>query len=261
MKQFSIALMVLTALSACRSNKLEVIAHRGASGSETENTIEAVEKAVELGSDAIEVDIWRTKDDSLVVFHDRNTARLSVDSLVVPESEYKALRELSIGGNTKIPTLREILEILPSDVRLFIEIKCCWEEGEAGNVFPMLSDLLQGTGKTNQTVIISFNPAKLKEASDYLPKVPLYWLVWEKKPVDELIKTALEYDADGLNVHFNVLSEELMKKAKQNNLEVFVWTVNDEGKVAEIRHKYRGIEGITTDYPDLIKKRLKLNRR
>ncbi|WP_010664919.1 glycerophosphodiester phosphodiesterase [Marinilabilia salmonicolor] len=228
MKQFSIALMVLTVLSACRSNKLEVIAHRGAAGSETENTIEAVKKAVELGRDAIEVDIWRTKDDSLIVFHDRHTARLSEDSLVVPESEYKALRQLTLTGNTKIPTLREVLEILPSDVRLFIEIKCCWEEGDAGDVFPMLSDLLAETGTSEQSVIISFNAAKLEDASNYLPEVSRYWLVWENKPVEELIETARKYGADGLDVHYSLLSDELMHKAGENNLDVFVWTVNDE---------------------------------
>lgn len=246
-------LMVLL-ISGCRSTNIEVIAHRGASGEETENTIAAIKKAIELNSDAIEIDIWRTKDDSIIVFHDRHTARLSNDSLIIPEAYFADLRNLTLKGNRKIPTLREVLEILPDDMKLFIEIKCCWEVGKAGEVFPMLSELLEETGKTSQAVIISFNPDKLVEASDFLPDVPTYWLVWENKPVDELIEKALDYGVDGLDVNYGILSNELLSKASMNNLETYVWTVNDPVLAEKILAEYPGIKGITTDHPDLIKK-------
>ncbi|MDA3832794.1 MAG: glycerophosphodiester phosphodiesterase family protein, partial [Spirochaetales bacterium] len=85
----SLILIIPFVLSSCGSYKPEIIAHRGASGIEVQNTIEAVQAAIDLKSDAIEIDIWKTADDSLVVFHDRNTGRLSEDTLEIPESTFQ----------------------------------------------------------------------------------------------------------------------------------------------------------------------------
>ena len=229
----------------------KIIAHRGASGYVTENTIPAVEKAVEMNSDAVEVDIWRTADDSLIVFHDRNTARLAGDSLVIPESKYGELRALELSGGTYIPSLREVLEILPQDTKIFIELKNCWEEGRAGEVFPMLENLLQETGTMEQATLISFNIEKLVEAKEYVPDIPLYWLTSEQQPVSGLINKVINADISGLDVHHSLISKELMNKARSNNMDVYVWTVNDPERAAELAKEY-GVDGITTDYPDRI---------
>ena len=84
MRSAYIFLVIIIAMcSSCKQEpNTKIIAHRGASGYVTENTLPAVKKALDLNADAVEVDIWRTTDDSLVVFHDRNTARLTDDSLV-----------------------------------------------------------------------------------------------------------------------------------------------------------------------------------
>ncbi|MEF8844359.1 MAG: glycerophosphodiester phosphodiesterase family protein, partial [Bacteroidales bacterium] len=240
-------------IGMCYSCKQEpntkIIAHRGASGYVTENTVPAVEKAVELNSDAVEVDIWRTTDDSLIVFHDRNTARLAEDSLVIPGSNYKELRKLRLNGGTYIPTLRSVLKILPSDTEIFIEIKCCWEEGEAGQVFPMLGDLLKETGTVEQATLISFNMESLIEAKEYVQEVPLYWLTSEQQPVSELINKVTDAGISGLNVHHSLVSGELMDQVRAQNMDVYVWTVNDTERAAALAGNY-GVDGITTDYPD-----------
>jgi glycerophosphoryl diester phosphodiesterase len=255
--QLSLILTIPFILNACCTHKTEIVAHRGASGLETENTIEAVQKAFELNSDAAEIDIWRTIDDSLIVFHDRNTSRLSDDSLVIPESTYEELRKLRLDRNRQIPTLSEVLKILPPDKRLFIEIKCCWEKGDTGNVFPMLSDIVNKTQKRDQVAIISFNPQKLKDAAAYLPDVPRYWLLWQEQSPGEIIKTAQACNVNGIDIHYSLLNEALMREVKKNNLKVYVWTVNSAGEVRNIINKYGGIEGITTDVPDLIMHELK----
>lgn len=247
-----ICALIIGILSGCQQNPdIKIIAHRGASGYVTENTLPAVKKALDLNADAVEVDIWRTTDDSLIVFHDRNTARLAEDSLVVPESTYKELTKLRLSGGTYISTLRSVLEILPSDTEIFIEIKCCWEEGEAGQVFPMLGELLQETGTMEQASLISFNMEKLVDAKEHVPDVPLYWLTSEQQPVSELVDKVTSAGVDGLDVHHNLISEELMNQARSKNMDVYVWTVNDTERAAELAGKY-GVDGITTDYPDKI---------
>lgn len=245
-------LWAIVLLTGCqKESSPKVIAHRGASGYTIENTLTAVKKAIDLNSDAVEVDIWRTTDDSLVVFHDRTTQRLASDSLVVPEASFEELKSLRLESGEQIPSLREVLQILPEDMEVFVEIKCCWEKGDAGNVFPMLSDLLYATGTTDQATIISFNPEKLKDARDYLPEVPLYWLTGREIAPRKIINKALEVGADGVNVHYGILSEQLVDLANESELGVYTWTVNDSGKAEELLSKYNFL-GITTDYPDEI---------
>ncbi|MFW5754826.1 MAG: glycerophosphodiester phosphodiesterase [Marinilabiliaceae bacterium] len=252
-----VLLWAMILLSGCQNgSNPKVIAHRGASAYETENTLAAVEKAIALNSDAVEVDIWRTADDSLIVFHDRHTTRLADDSLVVPESSFDDLKALQLKGGEQIPSLREVLEILPKNMEIFIEIKCCWEEGEAGNVFPMLSEMLHETGTTGRATIISFNPEKLRDARESLPGVPLYWLTGQEKAPRKIIDQAMEVEADGINVHYGILSKELIDLAHESGLGVYTWTVNDPEDAGELLRKYN-LLGITTDRPDEIAKVIK----
>jgi len=252
----ALGLFIVMTYGCEQKSNTRVIAHRGASGYVTENTLAAVKRAVELNADAVEVDIWRTTDDSLVVFHDRNTARLTDDSLVVPESTYKELRGLKLPGETYIPTLRSVLEILPSDTEIFIEIKCCWEEGEAGQVFPMLGELLRETATMEQARLISFNMEKLVDAKEHVPEVPLYWLTSEQQQVSDLVSKVSDAGIDGLDVHHDLISEELMTQARSKDMDVYVWTVNDPERAAELANVY-GVNGITTDYPDRIMEAVK----
>ena len=250
---FVISVIFIGMLDGCKQKPdTKIIAHRGASGYVTENTLPAVKKALDLNADAVEVDIWRTTDDSLIAFHDRNTARLAEDSLVVPESTYKELRKLRLNGGTYIPTLRSVLKILPSDTEVFIEIKCCWEEGEAGQVFPMLGELLRETETMEQAILISFNMEKLIDAKKHVPDVPLYWLTGEQQAASEMVDKVVSAGVDGLDVHHELISEELMNQARSKDMDVYVWTVNDAERAAKLAGKY-GVDGITTDYPDRIR--------
>ncbi len=250
------AILIGMVFSCKHNSSLKIIAHRGASGYTTENTLSAVKKAAEMNSDAVEVDIWRTADDSLIVFHDRNTARLTSDSLVIPKTTYKELRALELPNGSFIPTLREVLELLPSDMEIFIEIKCGGEEGEAGKVFPMLGEMLRGTGTLDQATVISFNTETLIASAENIPTVPIYWLTGKQQPTARIINTANNTGVDGINVHYSLVSAELINQAQNNNLEVYVWTVNDSEKATALLQKYH-ITGITTDYPNTIREAVK----
>jgi glycerophosphoryl diester phosphodiesterase len=247
-----LSLFLFLIVAGCnQQNRLMVIAHRGASGYETENTLAAIQKAIELKSDAFEVDVWRTIDDSLVVFHDANTQRLAGDSLVISQSTYAQLRALLLPGDQYIPTLREVLELMPGDIKIVIEIKNCWEPGKAGELFPELGELLKETGTLGQAILISFNIEKLKEAKELVPGVPLLWLTYEKQPADTLVNIALKAEVDGINVHHGLVSDELVEAARANDLGFFVWTVNEPELAKVLGEKYK-VDGITTNFPDVI---------
>ncbi len=229
---------------------VKVVAHRGASGYELENSLMAFYKAFQLGSDGVELDIWRTVDDSLVVCHDRDTQRLTGKSLIIPTSTYAQIKDLTLSNGQRIPSLREVLKILPDSVKVFIEIKCCWEEGTAGQVFPFLTRVLEETGTLDRAVIISFNIANAGEVAQHLSKVPFYILSYVDESPDVIVARAVSAKCQGINVSHFLASKELVSLAKSKGLDVFVWVLNEASFARSMIDL--GVDGITTDFPDII---------
>lgn len=234
--------------------KISVIAHRGASAYETENSLASFKKAFKLKADAIEMDIWRTTDDSLVIMHDRTTGRTANENLVVPESTAAALRALRLNNGEQIPYLSEAIRLLPKKKKMVIEIKNFKEKGKSGSVFPMLSDQLKQSGRAKDAIIISFGAEVLAEAKKYLPECKCYYLSGKEMAEDELIETCKKLKLDGLNVHYKILTESLAEKTKHAGLDLLVWTVDEAAQVKEAKGK---VSGITTNKPDVVRKYIK----
>ena len=109
---------------------MKIFAHRGASGYAPENTLSAIKKAIEMKADGIEIDIQLTKDGKIVVIHDWKVDRTTTGRGFVYELDFDYIRSLDAGQwYTKdfigevVPTLEEVLDILPKDMILNIEIK------------------------------------------------------------------------------------------------------------------------------------------
>ena len=97
-----------------------VIAHRGASGDEQENTLPAFERAIELGADYVEFDVQAASDGGLVVFHDLTLDRLTAGRGPLRARPLAELRELGI------PTLEEVLELTAGRIGVMAELKSPW---------------------------------------------------------------------------------------------------------------------------------------
>ncbi len=122
--------LALCATSGCRG-PVEIIAHRGASYDAPENTLAAVRLGWERQAD-VEVDVYLSKDNRMVVIHDASTKRTArgVD-LKVKETDAEELRKLDVGSfkdqkfaGERIPFLAEVIETVPPAQKLYIEIKC-----------------------------------------------------------------------------------------------------------------------------------------
>ena len=108
---------------------VEIIAHRGASYDAPENTLASVNLGWQRGADAVEVDVFLTKDQKIVALHDKNTKRTTGHDGLVHEMTWDQLRHLDAGSwkNKKyqdepIPLLSQILETIPKGKYLVIEI-------------------------------------------------------------------------------------------------------------------------------------------
>ncbi|MGH7574910.1 MAG: glycerophosphodiester phosphodiesterase [Longimicrobiales bacterium] len=236
---------------------VEIIAHRGDSWYAPENTMASVTSAWAKGADAVEVDVYLTKDGRVVALHDRTTGRTGDNDLHVNESTSEQLRLVDVGSwkgeafaGEGIPFLGEIVASVPFGKRLFIEIK-----GTAETV-PYIREIIEGSGKQDQIVVIGFELETVKESKAAMPDLPAYWLLSPPRddqdsplplPMD-VAATAEQNGLDGLNVNFRGISRELVDECRRLGLGIFVWTVNE---VADLEAMAQlGVDGITTDRID-----------
>jgi len=243
---------------------MEIIAHRGASHLAPENTIPSVMLAWEKGADAVEIDVYLSKDNRIVVIHDDSTERTAGTDLRVKETASEELRKLDVGRfkeekfvGEKIPFLEETIETIPPKRKLFVEIKCGKE------ILPILQQIITTSGKTSQIVIIGGNLETMAMSKELMPKIPTYWnrgtledeQTKEPLPHDtKLIQTVKEKGLDGLNVHYAGVTKDLVDAVKTSGQKLYVWTVNDIKEA--IRLDRLGVSGIITDRPGWLREQL-----
>jgi glycerophosphoryl diester phosphodiesterase len=254
--------------STIGSSAVEIVAHRGASFDAPENTLPAFKLGWKQGADAVELDIWLSKDGQIVVLHDPNTKRIAGQDKKVSEQTLAELRGLDAGrwkdakwAGEKLPTLDEALNIIPDGKQLFIEIKC------GAEVLPELERALkQAAKKPQQIVIIGFSLPTMEAAKKRFPNLQVFWLSDFKKDketgawsptVDELIRGAVAAKLDGLDLkaETEVLDAAFAQKIRAARLQFHVWTVDDPAiarKMVQI-----GVDGITTNRPEWLRQQLK----
>src|SRR3972149_5853795 len=125
------------------------IGHRGARAYEPENTLRSFKKALEIGVDAVELDVRKTKDNQLVVIHDADVKRTTDGKGFVSELTLKEIKEFSAEKGEKIPTLKEALDFLDKKVKILIELK------EAG-VEEKVLEAVRKNGLQKNVIITSF---------------------------------------------------------------------------------------------------------
>ena len=92
-------------------------------GHALENTIESVKKAIELNVDGIEIDVFKSKTGELVVYHDPFLSRLSNSNAFIEQISLDSIKKIKLLGGQSIPTLNEVIEIIPENIFLNIELK------------------------------------------------------------------------------------------------------------------------------------------
>lgn len=221
-------------------------AHRGASGHAPENTLPAFKKAIDMGADGIECDIRETADGGLVVFHDATTKRLTGKGERISNLTCSEIKKRDVGGwfsNTfsgeTIPTLSEVLEIIPSPVLLNLEIK----EASHKKIF----ELIQKHDLLDRTVLSSFDHPVLFKLREISPTLKIGYLV-DREPWKKVFREAMALGAFSLNIPTNRVTPEVVYKAHTEGINVFAYTVNESAQMLFFIEM--GIDGIFTNYPD-----------
>lgn len=204
---------------------ITVVGHQGApSEGEPGNTIESFQRAIKIGVNAIECDVHLSRDGELIVIHDHDLSRITDGSGDVREFPLKKLRELTVGGKSKIPTLQEVLKL---KVLVFIELKSSHNNEAYRGLARKASELLKYL-KKNNAVFLSFNPEYLRELNH--PNIKKM-LLSKKFPALESLK---DLGLCGLAIEYQGLTKEGVELAHEKGLKIFAWTVDREPDIKKM---------------------------
>jgi glycerophosphoryl diester phosphodiesterase len=215
------------------------VGHRGARAYAPENTLASFRKAIEIGVDAIELDVRKTKDDKIVVIHDSDVQRTTDGEGLVSELTLSQIKGFS-SKEEKIPTLEEALDFLDKKVKVLIELK---EEGIEEEVL----SIVRAKELEKNVVIISFLEEALKKVRELNNKIET-GLIYAKH--SNPIKAAVELKANYLVALFRFTHTATVQKAHENGLKIIVWTINTQKEAQEYAKK--GVDGIASDKPDIL---------
>lgn len=242
-----------------------VFGHRGASSDAPENTLTAFREAFRQSADGVEGDFRLTVDGHVVCIHDHCTQRTGLHSMLVRDSTLSQLRKIEYGawkdvrfkGET-LPTLRDILPVIPPDRWLVLEIK----EGPE-MVEPIARTFEEMKAVPDRILLISFDELVIAEAKCQLPNVLAHWLTdyqWDavndqwNPPLDTIIQTIHRCGADGLGSENRpqVLNLEFVRRLRNSGVDQFhVWTVDRMEEA--LYYRQLGAFAVTTNIPGRIR--------
>jgi glycerophosphoryl diester phosphodiesterase len=226
---------------------VQLVAHRGCSGLEQENTHAAFVAAGNRSYFGIECDVHRTVDGKYVIIHDDTTARVAIDSLVVEESTYDTLRNLLLKekngekGRTdiRIPSLQEYISICKHyDKIAVLELKNHFEKEDVWEICSIIEEM----GYMENVIFISFDYENMVTLREKYPNQPAQFL--DYKGEADLVDRLKAHNLD-LDISHKVLTKELIDACHAEGIKVNCWTVDD----VEIANRLIdwGVDFITTN--------------
>ena len=225
-----------------------MIAHRGCSGLERENTNSAFVAAGNRSYWGIETDIHKTADGKYIVIHDDNTKRVTGDNMVVEESTFDSLRRLTVFNKPSglknrsdlcLPSLEEYIEICKKyEKQAVLELKNAFEKEDIFEI----CDIIESLGYLDHVTFISFCYDNLVFLREKCPTASAQFLI--SKFTDDLIERLLAIHVD-LDINRAALTEENIALCHKNGITVNAWTVDDKDTAEQLAAW--GIDMITSN--------------
>ena len=225
----------------------KVIAHRGLSGIELENTCSAFVAAGNRSYYGIETDVHKTRDGKYVVIHDNTTKRVSNVDVSVWESTCEELQSVvlndldgtSVRNDLRVPLLEDYIKICHKyDKVAVLELKFTFEKEDLEDIIKIIDE----AGHLDKTIFISFILSNLVLLRELLPNQAAQYLTGEIN--DEIVETLVKYNL-GLDVYYTRLNPDTVKLLKDNGVEINCYTC-DKAEDGEKLAEY-GIEYITSN--------------
>lgn len=212
-----------------------VIAHRGASGSELENSLAAFRAAAPQGADAVELDVHATADGELIVHHDE-----AVDGTHIAQASARTIAALRLSNGEPVPTLSQALAAIAPRLQVFVEVKSLaprWDDR-------LLETLDRGPNPAGYGVH-SFDHRIVRRLGEKRPSLPCGILASAY-----LVRPLSAMEDAGASILWqerSVADEPLVRTVHGAGARIFVWTVDEPGDLA--RFVAWGVDGICTNFP------------
>lgn len=248
-----------------RPRHLEVHAHRGGAGLAPENTLAAFRKALELGVDALEMDLHVTRDGAVVVIHDETLDRTtngrgSVGDLTLEEVKWSdaGTKFAPAFRGERVPTLREVIDLVKATgnnrVRLDLELKFHPDHpGEPKDFEERVLAVLRETSIIERVNIISFHHPSLTKVKAQEPRLRTGLLAGGDKGPQDPVALVRRYRADYYSPNFRLVTAEAVAALHQAGNPIVPWTVNEEGEMRRLMALGIGAlvgDGMATDFPN-----------
>jgi len=216
------------------------IGHRGAAGHEPENTLRSVRRALDMGVDGIEIDVYCVQG-SLVVIHDAALGRTTNGSGPVRRRTLAELRRLDAGKGEHIPLLQEVLDTV--DRRAFVNIELKGPR-TAVPVLALLRETLSRRWAPTDFLISSFRRTELRQLRG--SAFPIGILFARSARLFRPLARSL--GATSIHVPLAYATSRLVSRVHADGRKLFVFTVNERKDMERMREL--GVDGIFSDFPD-----------
>lgn len=224
-----------------------IAAHRAGPPSSPENTLSALERSIDAGADVTEIDVQLTRDGVAVLVHDEDYMRVADLPGRVSETDYSGLQGIvqqpddgTADSLRYIVTLEEFLTVAEGRIETMVELKYYgWNPELAEEVVRIVRE----QGAEERVLLMSLNQQAVRQLRELAPEMPVGY-----------VTSVTAGDPSRLDVQFlavarQAVSQELIRLAHQQGIEIYVWTVNRADRIAEMMEM--GVDGIITDDPEM----------
>jgi glycerophosphoryl diester phosphodiesterase len=227
------------------TDRVEVTAHRGDARAAPENTLSAIQKAIDAGADWAEIDVQLTRDGEVILLHDDDLRRMTGEprrpgELTLAQVQHLRLRR-RFGqefASERIPTLRQVIALARGRIKLNIELKFT---GHDRTLARRVADLIRDEEFEDHCFVASLNYGGLLEAKQSNPRLRTAVIV------TAALGDISQLEVDVLSVNARLATDGLIRTAHWLGKEVHVWTVNDRKRMRRLIE--RGADNIITDDP------------
>jgi len=225
-------------------NNFLKIGHRGAKAHVAENTLESIQKALDIGVDMIEIDVHKCASGELWVIHDFTLDRTTDGSGEIAKKSAKEIKELKIDGKYKIPLLTEVLNLIEGKCAINIELKGL---NTAAPVCKLISEKISlGKWKYTDFIVSSFQKNELFEVRNNDEHIHI--AILSKASVPEAIELGKRLKASAIHPSLGIITRDNTKLSHEAGFKVNVWTVNEREDIRRMIDF--GVDGIISDYPN-----------
>lgn len=219
-----------------------------------ENTLAAFEQAIQIGVDAVELDVRASRDGRVVVIHDSTLDRTTNRTGAVQEMTLAEIRRADAGSHCgpsyrgqRVPTLEEALDLARNRALALIEIK-------ADYLAERVLEIVDRLDAASHVLIQSFDPETVRRVKALDPAIPAALLVG-KLPTSpsrvrarRMVKEILQVGANALAVWHATLTPQFFEEMRRRAVAVWTWTVDEDVIMRDMVQL--GVQGIITNYPD-----------